>query len=156
MVILGLDPGTTRVGYGVIRQGGGNLSHVASGLLSIPSGDLAYRLSFIYSETRRLIDSFRPERAGVEALYFFKNQKTAIEVAEARGVLLLALSQAGITICEVTPLQVKLGVAGSGGASKKAVAEMVFRFLSLPPRAILDDATDALAVAIAVSGRRVS
>ena len=153
MVILGIDPGTTRVGYGVIRKEGGKLTHVSSGLLKIPSGALSSRLFSLYTETKKIIASFRPERVGIEELYFFKNQKTAIEVAEARGVLMLAFAEAGIPIVEVTPLQVKLGVAGAGNASKKAVASMVFRFLDISPRAILDDVTDALAVAIAVSGR---
>lgn len=153
MIILGIDPGTTRVGYGVIRQEGGNLIYVTSGILPVPAGELALRLSSIYREMGRLLKSVRPGRAGIETLYFFKNQKTAIEVAEARGVLLLALSRAGVPICEVTPLQVKLGVAGAGNASKRAVASMVFQFLHISPRFILDDAADALAVAIAVSGR---
>lgn len=156
MVILGIDPGSTRVGYGVVRHEGGKFSHIASGILSLPSGDLPSRLSSIYRETTLLLRRFSPERAGIESLYFFKNQKTAIEVAEARGVLLLAMHEAGILICEVTPLQVKLGVAGSGSASKKAVAEMVFRFLGVPARSIVDDATDALAIAIAVSGKKFS
>ncbi|MDP3724965.1 MAG: crossover junction endodeoxyribonuclease RuvC [Nanoarchaeota archaeon] len=156
MVILGIDPGTTRVGYGLIRKEAGGLQHLASGLFPIPPGDLSSRLFSLHAEAKKMLVSARPDRAGIEQLYFFKNQKTAIEVAEARGVLLFTLAEAGVPIVEITPLQVKLGVAGSGNASKKAVASMVFRFLGITPRSLPDDVTDALAVAIAVSGNVLS
>ncbi|MEK7479278.1 MAG: crossover junction endodeoxyribonuclease RuvC [Patescibacteria group bacterium] len=155
MIILGIDPGTTRAGYGVIQKKDGDFHYCASGIFSVPSGPHSSQLLSLHREAKRLIARTHPERAGIEELYFFKNQKTAAKVLEARGVLLFTLTEAGVPTFELTPLQVKLGVAGNGTASKKAVASMVFRFLRLRPRSVPDDVTDALAIAIAVSGAQL-
>ncbi|MAF79962.1 crossover junction endodeoxyribonuclease RuvC [bacterium] len=155
MIILGIDPGTTRVGYGVVEQKGSKFSHLESGLLSASSGTLSERLVFLEKKLESLLLRTNPQAAGVESVYFYKNQKTAIEVAEARGVVLLVLERHAVTLVELSPPEVKLAVSGDGSASKAAVARMVSHFLGESVEKKLDDVTDALAVAIAASGRRL-
>ena len=154
MVVLGIDPGTVRVGYGVIRQEGGDYSHVSSGLFSITETDLSCRLLCLDRELDILLKKVRPEIAGVEQVYFYKNEKTAISVAHARGVILCGLARYGIPVIHLSPPEVKLGVTGSGRADKASVAKMVEQFLGLTMKGKIDDVTDALAVAIVASGRR--
>ena len=156
MIVLGIDPGTVRVGYGVVSSEGGRFSHLASGLFFIPATDLIDRLVCLDRELQALLREMKPEIAGVEQVYFYKNQKTAIEVAQARGVVLCALGRAGVPVVHLSPPEVKLGVTGSGSADKKAVARMVAQFLGESLEGKIDDVTDALAVAIATSGRRVA
>ena len=151
MIILGIDPGTTRIGYGVIEKKNGKLFHVQSGIFNLPPLSLAERLLVLDRELQGLITSYRPRIAGVEKIYFSSNQKTAIDVAQARGVILLVFSFSSLPFFELTPLEVKLAVAGSGRASKQAVARMVGHFLQISGTGKLDDVTDALAVAIAIS-----
>lgn len=153
MIILGIDPGTHRIGYGVIRKEGGVLSLVEANLL--PLEDSLPRLSAIERSLEAILERLHPDRAGMERLFFTRNQKTAIAVAQARGVLVNTLQKAGIPLQEFSPSEVKLAVAGTGTADKRAVAQMAFRFLSVQPRRLPDDVTDALAIAIAASGRRI-
>ena len=154
MIILGLDPGSVRVGYGIIREENHKFTHLASGLLRAEADRDGKRLVSLENHLCRLIKKFRPETAVVEKLFFAKNQKTALGVAEARGVLLNALYKAGLPVWELAPSEVKSAVAGHGRADKKAVAKMVFLLLGLPPGRMIDDAADALAIAIAGSNRR--
>jgi crossover junction endodeoxyribonuclease RuvC len=151
MVILGIDPGSVRVGFGVIEKIGGRLSYVQSGLLKVVSGSPATRLITLETEFTSLLRKTRPEIVGLERLFFMKNQKTAFSVAEARGILLGVLAKRAIPWVEFTPPQVKLATTGDGRASKSAVAKMVRHFLSLSAYAVVDDVTDALAIAIAAS-----
>lgn len=153
MVALGIDPGTRRVGFGVVRSEGGELAFVAAGILPIKSTDDASALDEIKCEIGKLIKKYKPASFGIEKLYFAKNQKTAIAVAQARGVILLVAQEAGIPIKEYTPNEVKLGVTGYGFADKKAVLKMVRLTLGKPDLAVIDDASDALAVAIMASSR---
>lgn len=154
MKILGIDPGTTRVGYGLIDVSGSKFVHVSSGLLSIPNKDLPQRLVAIEKGLSQLIKRGRPVKIGVETLFFSKNKKTALEVAEARGVIIATATKQAIPIVEVSPQEVKLSVTGSGAATKDAVAKMVEQFLGIATSDLVDDVTDALAVAIAVSSLR--
>lgn len=152
MITLGIDPGSTRAGYGVIIKTHGVLSHMESGLLHVQASTKAARLVELEHSLSLVLARVRPNRVGIEKLYFSKNQKTALEVAQARGVLLAAVAKQGIPLREFTPGEVKLAVTGDGNATKKGVALMVGRFLHLPSKEkLLDDVTDALAIAIAAS-----
>lgn len=148
MMILGIDPGTARLGFGVLRKEGSRLVHVAHGCLETPKTmPHAERLSVLHAALHDLVATHRPELVGVEKLFFQKNVKTAMTVSEARGVTLLALRDRGVPISEHTPMQVKMAVTGYGGADKRQVQEMVRRLLSLSAIPKPDDAADALAIA---------
>jgi crossover junction endodeoxyribonuclease RuvC len=149
MIFLGVDPGTAITGYGFIREDAGALQAVAFGTIMTPSGQaLPDRLVTLYIELKRLIALHRPASAAVEQLFFSRNVRTALAVGQARGVVLLALAQAGIPISEYTPLEVKQAVTGYGRADKQQVQEMVRLLMGLPEIPKPDDAADALAVAI--------
>ncbi len=141
------------MGFGVIKSEGSDLKFVAAGILPIKSTNDAAALEEIKCEIGKLIKKYKPTSFGIEKLYFAKNQKTAIAVAQARGVILLAAQEAGICIKEYTPNEIKLGVTGYGFADKKAVLKMVRLTLKKPDLAVIDDASDALAVAIMASSR---
>ncbi len=155
MVILGIDPGTTRIGYGVIEQKGARFIHIASGLFPVSRGTLSERLVILEKNLDILLRKHRPQTAGVEKVFLHTNQKTAIEVAEARGVILLVLRKHGVPLIELSPPEIKLAVGGDGRATKAGVARMVSHFLGESLSGKLDDVTDALAVAIAASGRNL-
>ena len=142
MVILGIDPGTTRIGIGVIKKDKNKTSCLYYGLIKQPSPAL------ITSEISELIRKYRPEVAAVEKIFFFKNQKTIISVSEMRGVILAALAVNGIPITEFTPLQVKQAVSGYGRSGKSQVELMVRVILGLNQEIKPDDAADGLAIAI--------
>lgn len=152
MIILGIDPGTTRIGYGVIKTNGNAVAHVESGLLRIPARAAgSQKLRAVEQELLRLIRRTKPQKIGVEKLFFAKNQKTAIRVAEARGVIINTILKQSIPLIELTPSEVKSNVAGDGRASKNAVGKMVNYFLKLPSSKRIDDIADALAIAIAAA-----
>lgn len=154
MLALGIDPGTRRVGYGIVRKSGDAVVFVAAGLLNIKSGDDITALRETKKETDRLIKKYKPDIIGVEKLYFGKNQKTALGVAQARGVILLSTIEHTILTKEYTPNEVKVGITGYGFADKKAVLKMVRLILGKPDMVIIDDASDALAIAIVAAGER--
>jgi len=151
MIILGIDPGSTRVGYGVIEKNRGELVYVRSGLFKIPKKSESQKLLALEKELNGLIKKIKPDKAGLEKLFFVKNQKTAFEVAQSRGIILNTLSKKRIPIIELAPSEIKLAVTGDGRASKQAVAKMVRYFLNLPYNKMIDDITDALAIAITIS-----
>jgi crossover junction endodeoxyribonuclease RuvC len=153
MVILGIDPGTKRIGYGIIKSAAGKEEFIAAGLLKIESADNSGALKETKKQVERLIKEFRPEIMAVEKLYFMKNQKTAMSVAEARGAIILSGLENGLAIREYGPNEVKAGVTGYGLADKKAVLKMVKLILGKPSLKIIDDASDALAIAI-LAGQR--
>ena len=156
-IILGIDPGTSRIGYGVIKKERGALIFLDAGILKVKNPNPQRALLEIKKGLESLIKKWRPDMLAVEKLYFSKNQKTAIEVAQARGVIILAGLEAGIEIREYSPNEIKSGVAGYGFADKKAVAKMVNLILRTPRLKIIDDASDALAIAIfAAQKERVS
>ncbi|MBP5166725.1 MAG: crossover junction endodeoxyribonuclease RuvC [Oscillospiraceae bacterium] len=149
MIILGIDPGIATVGFGVIRAERGAFSSVAYGAVRTEAGlPLSQRLESIYEDIGRLIDTFDPGAAAIEELFFNTNLKTGIAVAHARGAVLLACRKKNVPMYEYTPLQVKQGVVGYGGADKHQVMEMVKRLLNLDKIPRPDDAADALAIAL--------
>lgn len=149
MRILGIDPGYAIVGYGVIEAKEGRYRPVEYGAVTTRAGnDFGLRLKEIYDGMAELLEGLKPQAASVEKLYFTNNKTTGIGVAEARGVILLALAQAGVPLYEYTPMQVKQAVTGYGKAQKYQVQEMTRRLLKLPEIPKPDDTADALALAI--------
>ena len=149
MRILGIDPGYAIVGYGIIEAAKGGYEPIEYGAVTTaPKEDFGLRLLEIYEGMRELLNTFRPQAASVEKLYFINNKTTGIGVAEARGVILLALSQARVPLYEYNPMQVKQAVTGYGKAQKHQVQEMTRRLLGLMEIPKPDDAADALALAI--------
>lgn len=149
MVVLGIDPGTAITGYGLVREAAAGPVLVAYGVIRTPAGaPMPERLRSIYQGLQELIALYAPDTAAVEKLFFQKNVSTAMTVGQARGVVLLALAQAGVTVGEYTPRDVKQAVAGYGGAAKPQIQKMVRALLHLTEIPQPDDAADALAVAI--------
>ena len=149
MLILGIDPGYAIVGYGLLEYQNNRFRTVDYGAITTPAGmDFSQRLERIYQQMQMLLTQYRPQAVAVEKLYFQNNQKTAIQVAEARGVILLCCQRAGLEIFEYTPLQVKSAVTGYGGAKKPQVMEMTRRLLCLREVPKPDDTADALALTI--------
>src|SRR3989338_4075313 len=155
MIILGIDPGTRRIGYGVVRTEGGRVELVDAGILSIQSSTDPEALAEMKRGLGALIKKFKPDRLAVEKLYFAKNQKTALQVAQARGVILLVATEHGLTAEEYGQNEIKSGITGYGLADKKAVLKMVRLILKRPDLDVIDDASDALAIAIVASRRRI-
>lgn len=149
MIVLGIDPGLARTGYGVIKKSGEKLQELDYGCISTPSGmELSQRIYIVYKSVLQLVDKFSPQALAVEQLFFCKNVRTAMQVGEARGAVLTAAAQHRVSVFEYTPLQVKQAVAGYGRAGKKQVQQMVCLLLNLDKSPKPDDAADALAVAI--------
>ncbi|MGN0453296.1 MAG: crossover junction endodeoxyribonuclease RuvC [Ruminococcus sp.] len=149
MTVLGIDPGYAIVGYGVISSNGSSYRAVACGAVTTDADTpFSERLSIIFRNMTDLIEKNKPDALAIESLYFQNNQKTAILVAEARGVILLAAELLGIPVYEYTPLQVKTAVTGYGKAKKPQVMEMTKRLLNLSKMPRYDDTADALAIAI--------
>ncbi|MBI5306064.1 crossover junction endodeoxyribonuclease RuvC [Candidatus Wolfebacteria bacterium] len=153
MLILGIDPGSTRVGYGLIKKEKNDLKLIKSGLLKISSKDKIQRLLEIESQFSKLLESNRPDLVVMEKIFFMKNLKTALEVAQSRGVLTLIVAKHKISLLELAPSEIKTAVTGYGRADKKSVAKMVVLILKLKIEEIKgpDDITDAIATAIAGS-----
>lgn len=149
MIILGIDPGYAIVGYGAVTVCGNRFKAVDYGAITTDaSTDFLKRLDIIYDETFKVIKTLKVDVLSIEKLYFQNNQKTAIGVAQARGVILLAAQKASIPVYEYTPLQVKCAVTGFGQAKKAQVMEMTRRYLNLKETPKPDDTADALAIAI--------
>ena len=149
MRIFGIDPGYAIVGYGVVDIANGRFRAVEYGAVTTPAGaEFGSRLKEIYEGISELLAQHRPDAAAVEKLYFSNNKTTGIGVAEARGVILLALEQAGVPLFEYTPMQVKQSVTGYGKALKPQVQEMTRRLLRLSEIPKPDDTADALALAV--------
>lgn len=149
MIILGIDPGYAIVGYGIIEFRCGKYIPLGYGaILTDSKNNFFNRLEIIHSEILKITDKYKPDVSSIEKLYFQNNHKTAIDVAQARGVTLLALKQNKIPIFEYTPLQVKTAVTGYGKAQKSQIMMMVQRLLCLKEIPKPDDTADALAIAI--------
>jgi crossover junction endodeoxyribonuclease RuvC len=147
--IIGIDPGLAIVGYGVIDKIGSRLAPIQYGCITTEADtDQGLRLQQIYESTLQLIETYKPDAMSVEKLFFNKNVTTALAVGQARGVIILAAVQKGLSIGEYTPLQVKQAVVGYGKAEKRQVQEMVRMFLNLVAIPKPDDVADSLAVAI--------
>lgn len=149
MRIIGIDPGYAIVGFGIIEYENSKFKTVDYGAITTEAGtDFNRRLRTIYEDICQILDIYKPESLAIEKLYFQNNQKTAIDVAEARGVILLAATQRNLLIREYTPLEVKKSITGYGQAVKKQVQEMTKRVLHLPEIPKPDDTADALAIAV--------
>ncbi|MCI0479436.1 crossover junction endodeoxyribonuclease RuvC [Candidatus Uhrbacteria bacterium] len=147
--VIGIDPGFGRTGLGVVDMSGGEPTHVWHEVIETPKDeDFTARIQTVRNDVAEAIRRFQPQCVAVETLYFQTNVRTAMKVGMARGVILLVIADAGIPLIEITPNQVKQGIAGYGGADKKQVADMVKRQLHLDRAPKLDDAADALALAI--------
>lgn len=148
MLVLGIDPGTLHLGWGVVEREGNRLRHVAHGVINMPQGrSLSGRLLDISAGLAEVIEAQKPAVASVESLFFHKDAQSAAKLGHARGVVLLCLEQAGVKLAEYAPARVKRTVVGHGRADKKQVAAMVRAMLGLP-KAPPSDAADALALAI--------
>ena len=148
MRILGIDPGTARLGYGIIEDSP-ELSLVSFGCLTTPAKQSQpSRLQSLYEELGEVFEAEAPDEVAVERLFFNQNITTAFAVGEARGVVLLRAAQAGCPVSDYTPLQIKQALVGYGRADKRQVQTMVSMALTLPQPPTPDDAADALAVAI--------
>lgn len=149
MKILGIDPGYAIVGYGVVDYKNMSFTTLDYGaILTEAKTPFNKRLLKIYDEFSELLQKHKPEAVSVEKLFFTTNQKTAIDVAQARGIILLAAEQNGVPVFEYTPLQVKQAVVGYGKAQKAQVMDMTKRLLKLKEVPKPDDTADALAIAI--------
>jgi crossover junction endodeoxyribonuclease RuvC len=149
MIIIGIDPGTATTGFGIIQHHKKQLTCIEYGVITTPAKMImGERLQLLNKELDKIIKKHEPEIAAVESLYFFKNLKTAIPVSQARGVILLTLSNKKIPIKEFTPLQAKSTVVGYGRASKEQVQKMIKHILKLENIPKPDDAADALAIAV--------
>ena len=147
-ITLGIDPGTARLGYGLIR-GGLQPKLIDAGVIETwPDEPMSDRLVTLYDGVRELLAEFSPDVLAVEQLFFARNVTTAITVGQARGVVILAAAQAGVPVAEYTPSEIKQAVTGYGKADKPQMQEMVRMILHLNALPQPDDAADALAVAI--------
>ena len=149
MRVLGIDPGFALVGFGIVEENNGRLKALDYGVISTPKEEsISTRLAMIYKGMCDLIDTYKPDAIAIEELFFFKNQKTVIPVAEARGVIVLAGIQKLVNLYEYTPLQIKQALTGNGRAEKKQIQYMVTNILGLEKVPKPDDAADAVAVAL--------
>ncbi|MDR0751138.1 MAG: crossover junction endodeoxyribonuclease RuvC [Christensenellaceae bacterium] len=149
MIILGIDPGYATLGFGIIESVGNTQKLIKYGSIVTPKTErFPSRLKYLADEINNIINEFKPDAIVVEELFFQSNQKTAILVAEARGVILLVAENSSAELFEYTPLQIKQVLTGYGHAEKKQIQQMVTVFLNLPTIPKPDDAADALAIAL--------
>ena len=149
MRILGIDPGYGITGFGVIEADRGKQSLITCGAITTPAGmDFSARLEIIYNDMTELIRATKPDAVAIEELFFGQNVTTGIGVAQSRGVILLAIRQAGLEVTSYKPMQVKQALVGYGNASKHQMQEMTKRLLHLPAMPKPDDAADAIAIAL--------
>lgn len=153
MIILGIDPGTTRIGFGVISEKSGKLSLIDYGIIEGKSKqEISISILENCKKLSKIIKKYHPEVAGIEKIFFSKNIKTGIDVAQSRGALILELAKANIKIRELSPSEIKSSVTGYGLADKKSVAKMAAVILGLKEKLKgYDDASDAVAIAIATA-----
>ena len=149
MIILGIDPGTSRIGFGVVKKSRTKVEALEYGCWDIVEKTHFQRLDFIFNNLKKLIDKYKPDMFCVEKLFFFKNAKTVMTVSEARGVILLAAHKKKLDIVELTPLEVKQYLLGYGRSEKPQVQKFVTMYLNLESIPKPDDAADALAIALA-------
>jgi crossover junction endodeoxyribonuclease RuvC len=162
-VVLGIDPGLATIGVALVRSTGSRRELVSVGVVTTPAGQPGpKRLASIHRDLLALVERTRPEAAAVEQLFFAANTTTAMQVAEARGVILLAMEESGVPVWEYTPMQVKTSLTGYGRATKAQMTRMIRVLVSVPAK-LPDDAFDAVAIALChlqsqrlSPGRRVS
>lgn len=152
-IILGIDPGSRITGYGVIKKVGRTHTYLGSGCIRTPDGELPPRLKCVYDGVSELIRQFQPDEFAIERVFMAKNADSALKLGQARGVAIVAATNAELPVCEYSPTEIKKAVVGTGGADKSQVQHMVKHILKLPavPQA---DAADALAIALCHSHTR--
>ena len=149
MRILGIDPGYGITGFGLIEADRGSSRLLQCGAITTPAGiDFSARLEIIYEDMRALLEKAKPDAVAIEELFFGQNVTTGIGVAQSRGVILLAIHQAGLPVTSYKPSQVKQAVVGYGNATKHQVQDMTKRLLGLQQMPKPDDAADAIAIAL--------
>ena len=149
MRILGIDPGYGIIGFGLVECSRNHFQMLRCGAITTPAGmDFSARLEIIYEDMRELLKVAQPDVVAIEELFFGQNVTTGIGVAQARGVILLAIRQAGVPIASYKPAQVKQSVVGYGNATKHQVMDMTKRLLGLQQMPKPDDAADAIALAL--------
>ena len=148
MIIIGIDPGLARVGYGIIEASNGNKKLLDCGIIETPKGKLEEkRLLEIFQDLQKLINKWKPNYAAVEKFFFYKSS-TTISVVQARGVIMMTLGLLDIPISEYAPAKIKLAVSGSGKANKKEILNAVMLELNLSYTPKPDDSADAIAIAL--------
>lgn len=152
MIILGIDPGSTLIGYGAVKSENRKLVCLDYGTIKIKSKETHLRLLETRKSLKKILARLKPDKAVLEKLFFFKNRRTAIDVSQARGVILLTLAENKIPVTEVAPLELKNALTGFGRASKGSIQKMVKLVLNLKEEPKPDDAADALALAILEAG----
>ena len=149
MRILGIDPGYGITGFGVIEAERGQCRLLHCGAITTPAGmDFSARLEIIYDDMRKLLEVAKPDAVAIEELFFGQNVTTGIGVAQSRGVILLAIRQAGLEVTSYKPMQVKQALVGYGNATKRQMQDMTKRILHLQAMPKPDDAADAIAIAL--------
>ncbi|MBE6920905.1 MAG: crossover junction endodeoxyribonuclease RuvC [Ruminococcaceae bacterium] len=149
MRILGIDPGYGITGFGVIESEQGQNRLITCGAITTPAGmDFSARLEIIYEDMRKLLSETKPDAVAIEELFFGQNVTTGIGVAQSRGVILLAIRQAGLEVTSYKPMQVKQALVGYGNATKHQMMDMTKRLLHLNAMPKPDDAADAIAIAL--------
>ncbi len=149
MRILGIDPGYGITGFGLIESERGQSRLLSCGAITTPAGaDFSARLEMIYEDMRQLLQQSKPDAVAIEELFFGQNVTTGIGVAQSRGVILLAIRQAGLEVTSYKPMQVKLSLVGYGNATKHQMQDMTKRLLHLQAMPKPDDAADAIAIAL--------
>ena len=147
--ILGIDPGYGITGFGLVDAQRGQMTLLRCGAITTPAGmDFSARLEIIYEDMRKLLEMAKPDAVAIEELFFGQNVTTGIGVAQSRGVILLAIRQAGLEVFQYKPSQVKQSVVGYGNATKHQVMDMTRRLLNLSQMPKPDDAADAIAIAL--------
>ena len=155
MLVLGVDPGTTDTGFGLVEEKNNNLFYMSSGTIKTSKKfDMSMRLQAIYVEIEKIISTFKPDAVIIEKGFYSKNVQTAIKLGQVNGVVMLASVNAGIPVFEYSPLEVKLAVVGYGAAKKEQVQYMVYQILKLKEHVNTEHAADALAVAICHINRK--
>ena len=150
-IVLGIDPGTAHTGYGAVVEEAGKLSFLAGGVIKTsPDEAMPDRLLSIHNQLEAVISEVAPTMAAVETIYFNSNQKSAVQVAQARGVAVMTCRKHGLEVAELTPLQVKMALCNAGRADKEQVEQMVRLLLNLKEIPKAHHTSDALAMAITV------
>lgn len=146
-LIIGIDPGSRRTGFGIVNACGTRVAYVTSGVIRLPEADLPERLGVIFANVRELIACHHPAQMAVEEVFLARDPRAALRLGQARGAAIVAGVQAGLPVAEYSARTVKKAVVGIGAATKTQVQQMIMRLLELPV-APAEDAADALAVAI--------
>lgn len=150
MKILGIDPGYDRLGIAIIEKVSGKKEEVvySNCFTTSPKEAITERFFKIGQEVSRIIDQFQPQKMGIENLFLSKNQKTAMRVAEARGIIIYEATKRNLPICEYSPMEIKMALTGDGTSDKSRIIKMVNLLVKLPNKKALDDEYDAIAVAL--------